>query len=1112
MSHVFAKVLELSFGASFLVLAVVIARFLLKKAPKWVRLLLWALVAVRLVLPIAPESPTSLVPDTAELTTSLESRLDAPILAPPAYQGSAVAGPSPNAPAADTVTPPVPDAAPAKAQGPSLLTVLAWVWVGGIAVMALATAVSYLRLRRKVATAVRLEGNVYQSEQVASPFILGLFRPRIYLPFSLGEASLSHVLAHEYAHLKRKDHLWKPLGFALLTAHWFNPLMWLGYVLLCRDIELACDERVVKGLDIQSRADYSQALLSSSVSRRSIAACPLAFGEIGVRQRIKSVLSYKKPAFWLILVALIACIAVAVCFLTDPPQTDGPAPQGALPEDIPEPYLPILSDYSAIVDFRLSEDFIEDYNKGVRPEISDTLADCMEDDLEYHFYCMLVEMAKGIDDLSEKSFGYILRDVNRDGSAELFLVRDDYTILASFTFHNGQVKMIDAFWPRHAMIVTEDGFLYTRSSSGADHTSFRLSKLEADGTLSEVVAFGTEGQAYYEISGGERKTIDGARFESLVSMYPFEPSDAWRGASIYTAIPECSMSGQIAKDDSLFLIEDTPENLASIQIPREVWIPDIQQELLRTFLLSQIEKNFDADFTLEKSASDVADKGRDYTGCYLEARPRVAYRSEQLISIVFEGMYNKKGAAHPIHFLWALNYDPQTLEALSFSQQYQVDGALYSAFSEAAEKEIRADCGGKWPEGWGSFAEEICSEERFLEGLSQEGDFHHYFTADGVVISFPVPYALGDHMEALLPYDCLTVKKPTPETGIEYTKITPVGQVPEAFKSIVQNNLFHGATAFGDRLLIAETTAYDEEGRATGHQVRMMDIYGRDLAEYTSTTEGGYHVSTLTATQDGGFLFVLGFYDYYDSQTGSYASEKGYASRVIKCDAFGKIQFDTAFEGIETTALNTCIEKNGQFYFFGTKPKPEPRRPGYNPETDVYMAVLDSRGNVLKTGCIAGSDFDSLHFAEAAGDEFLLSVRAQSDDGDFAGSTSGGYPAPWVFTVNDQLEITSRKMAPGRSYLDNVVGIKDGQPVHLSDPVFDNFDAGSPTAFIDYGDFYLIVSEHATGEYENTPLFISSIWHYWETVYSAYDNSGKLVFRSTVDSSPDYDAYVKSLG
>lgn len=192
------------------------------------------------------------------------------------------------------------------------------IWIVGIVGMLLYTVISYFKVKRKIGTAVLLRDNIFQSESVISPFVLGIIKPKIYLPFNMNEQDMSHVIAHEQAHIRRKDHWWKPFGFLLLALHWFNPLMWLGYVLLCRDIELACDEKVIKELNTEQKADYSQTLLACSVNRRMIAACPLAFGEVGVKNRVKSVLNYKKPAFWIILIAIVASAVVAVCFLTNP--------------------------------------------------------------------------------------------------------------------------------------------------------------------------------------------------------------------------------------------------------------------------------------------------------------------------------------------------------------------------------------------------------------------------------------------------------------------------------------------------------------------------------------------------------------------------------------------------------------------------------------------------------------------------------------------------------------------------------------------------------------------------------------------------------------------------
>ncbi len=310
MTDFFLKIFNMSISASYLILAVLLFRLLLKKAPKWVAVVLWGLVAVRLVLPAPPPNPLSLIPGTE--TVSPQIMTDP---TPSIQSGIPVLN--------DTVNPIIGEVF-APAPGASVnplqiwIPVLAGVWLAGMAAMLIYTAVSYFRIKKKIGTAVLLRDNLFQSERVISPFVLGIVKPKIYLPFAMTEKDLPHVIAHEQAHIQRKDHLWKPLGFLLLTLHWFNPLMWLGYILLCRDIELACDEKVVKTLDRELRADYSQALLNCSVNRRMIAACPIAFGETGVKSRVKSVLHYKKPAFWLLIAAVLVFTGVAVFFLTDP--------------------------------------------------------------------------------------------------------------------------------------------------------------------------------------------------------------------------------------------------------------------------------------------------------------------------------------------------------------------------------------------------------------------------------------------------------------------------------------------------------------------------------------------------------------------------------------------------------------------------------------------------------------------------------------------------------------------------------------------------------------------------------------------------------------------------
>lgn len=310
MAEVFQKLLNMSIAAGWLILAVVVLRFVLKKAPKRFVLLLWAVVGLRLALPWSIESALSLIPSAATLpegimmerTPSLDTGI--PALNNAINPGFAAAfAPEPAA-----------SANPLQV----LLPIASLIWLAGAAAMLIWALASWLRLRSRMRTAVRLEGNVYESEMAVGPFVLGLFRPRIYLPFGLGEAERGHVLAHEREHIRRGDQVVKLLGFLLLCLHWFNPLVWLAYALLCRDIELACDERVVRNMGSGERADYSQTLLELSRPKRFVSVCPLAFGEVSVKGRVKSVLSYKKPAFWLVVLAIVVCIGAAVCFLTDP--------------------------------------------------------------------------------------------------------------------------------------------------------------------------------------------------------------------------------------------------------------------------------------------------------------------------------------------------------------------------------------------------------------------------------------------------------------------------------------------------------------------------------------------------------------------------------------------------------------------------------------------------------------------------------------------------------------------------------------------------------------------------------------------------------------------------
>lgn len=310
MDDVFLKLVNLSISASWLILAVLVLRVVLKKAPKWVMPLLWGVVALRLVCLFSIESALSLIPSAETIPSEIVTETREPVL----YEQATL----------DIVTnPTLPSAAEvpvgvSRQQAQVDFNIYSVLWLAGMAALLVHALVSAGKLKRKLATAILLRDNIYESEFVDSPFVFGVVKPNIYLPMHMDEGTAAYVIAHECAHLARRDHWWKVLGYLVLALHWFNPLVWVAYILFCRDIELACDEKVVRGLDGAARADYSQALLSCAAPKRAVAACPLAFGEGNIKMRVKSALHYKKPAFWIAAAAVLAVVIVAVCFLTNP--------------------------------------------------------------------------------------------------------------------------------------------------------------------------------------------------------------------------------------------------------------------------------------------------------------------------------------------------------------------------------------------------------------------------------------------------------------------------------------------------------------------------------------------------------------------------------------------------------------------------------------------------------------------------------------------------------------------------------------------------------------------------------------------------------------------------
>ena len=329
LRELFVGTLNLAVAASWLIVVILLLRPLLKKfAPRWVLCALWAVVAVRLVCPVMLHSDLSVyrlagdaVNANGQVTYFEDTGFCGDVSYRPATLLPGVSTPTVTPSTVDDSAPEVSADAVVQSSTPSRsvdMNLLSIAWAVGIYIIVMAALAGYLSLRSAVAASIPLEGNVYLCDNIKSPFILGVFRPRIYLTSGMDEAARDCVLRHERAHLRRWDHVWKPLGFVLLAVYWYNPLVWVAYILFCRDMELACDERVIRDMAAEERAAYSQALLDCSRGRRWVAACPLAFGEVGVKTRVKAVLWYKKPGFWVSVAAVLVCIAVAVCFLTNP--------------------------------------------------------------------------------------------------------------------------------------------------------------------------------------------------------------------------------------------------------------------------------------------------------------------------------------------------------------------------------------------------------------------------------------------------------------------------------------------------------------------------------------------------------------------------------------------------------------------------------------------------------------------------------------------------------------------------------------------------------------------------------------------------------------------------
>ena len=313
IEEVFVRILNMSLTASYVILAVIVLRLLLKKTPKWIICILWCTAAFRLVFPFSLEnvlSVFSVIPASDIVTREILYSQT-----PTIHSGISVLN--------STVNPVISESmAPSAGASVNPMQVAAYiaaiVWLVGVSVLFIYSTFSYAKLKINIITATKYKDNIYQSERISSPFMLGIIKPKVYIPYTLKEPELSHVLRHENAHIIRRDYIVKALAFIILMIHWFNPLVWIAYILFSRDIEYACDEKVIKNMSVDQRKSYSEALLSLAIKKGGLKACPLAFGETTVKERVKKALSYKKPALWIIIATFVACAVTAVCLLTDP--------------------------------------------------------------------------------------------------------------------------------------------------------------------------------------------------------------------------------------------------------------------------------------------------------------------------------------------------------------------------------------------------------------------------------------------------------------------------------------------------------------------------------------------------------------------------------------------------------------------------------------------------------------------------------------------------------------------------------------------------------------------------------------------------------------------------
>ena len=990
MINIFLRLLNISITAGWIVLVVVLLRFVLKKAPKWIRVVLWGLVALRLMLPVSIESVTSLVP-SAE-TVKIES-VTAPVLTSvneyngvsyfyENVRGEQIVLQSGFSALNSAVNPTPAKAAEHFDTVAVLKSVAGWVWLAGVCGMLLYALISFLRLRHRVRASVLLEKGVYVCDEISDPFILGLIVPKIYLPSGMDEQPRGYVLAHERAHLRRFDFIWKPLGFLLLSIYWFNPLLWLAYLLLCRDIELACDEKVVKELDDAGKAAYSEALVTASVSRRMVSACPLAFGETGVKSRVKSVLNYKKPAFWIILVAILACVAVAVCFLTMPKKKDKPNEDAALPTAVPETVWG--SDAKVVQWFDYYNDF-EGFSWDSTKEI--TVA---------AFPGVTFRWMAGVEAIENGStrtlfqgmplWNVFFADVTGDDKPEL---------CATVSFGSG---MID------------------------DH----------------IVVYDYENRQSYTL--WERGTFDYHLYMNNGALYV--------GKTPYDGDKQIDY-GTLTMQDGLLCCRWSDGSVTVLN--RELH----ESELFGEWLVRE-ERDGEANvtvYTYDLELWKEFDFREDGIVVYNETNP---------VSSVYEEAFG-----HPVEYPYAVH-----------------DGMVFIG-----------DVSGDGEQWYGTY-------DRLTDTLKL-----NYQPSPGQYV-YQTLRRMGEDLPET---DAQASPAPVSDTTSPFDqsqchKTVPVGEVPEALRSVVARDLFCAGYLNGGKLIpyadrvLSYREATDDD--TTAAIFDLYDLYGNLLTHAEVILDPYQTVESAEATADGGIVFASGFHEVQLSDR-SWASEQtDVVSYIVKLDASGRQLWKTALPNVNGYALHLCIESNDAYYFFGNWETPEIRRPGVSSYTDLYLLKIGTDGSILKEQTYGGSDFDMLWTVDICAEGFVMDAWIQSTDGDFPADSA------WRIVVNPDLMIVEKQQIAVPRLAD-YVGTVDGKRFYDDDLRFSFYPDGYVHAILDYGTFYLIVSENNTGVYDSQPLVINSIWYLTETVYAAYDKQNNLLWKAAVDSSPDYDSMVK---